>query len=109
MCRYWRWPGQKRRAQYEYNDERENRIIISCQSHTDTLKVSPGNQPGQTGRLGDWWPSAPDFILIRGQPSITVDSTVTYNQTTKTITENIELSFLFPLLVSILVGNPGEL
>ena len=39
-------------AQYEYNnDERENKIIISCQSHTATLKVSPGNQHELTGHL----------------------------------------------------------
>ena len=27
---------------------RENKIIISCQSHTATLKVSPGNQDVRT-------------------------------------------------------------
>ena len=30
-------------------ESRENRIIISCQSHTATLKVSPGNQDVRTG------------------------------------------------------------
>ena len=40
------WAGQRSGAQYEYNNEereRENKIIISCQSHIETVKVSPGN------------------------------------------------------------------
>ena len=32
-------------------ERRENKIIISCQSHTATLKVSPGNQHELTGHL----------------------------------------------------------
>ena len=65
---------------------RENKIIISCQSHTDTLKVSPGNQHGLTVAL---WPSAPDFILIRGQPGITSQ----YNIQLLSNNYNIELKF----------------
>ena len=54
-------------AQYEYNnDERENKIIISCQSHTGSVQSQSWEPAGAD------WPSAPDFILIRGQQSITV-------------------------------------
>lgn len=47
-------------------ESRENRIIISCQSHTDRAQ-SQSWEPGWTD-----WPSAPDFILIRGRHSIRV-------------------------------------